>query len=259
LAAKLTHLFQSISQTGLVGSAYIYLPQTQSTNDYCRGLLLQTNQPPEGLVVHAGTQLNGRGQMGNQWLVQPGLNLTFSCVLYPVLLAPADQFYLTMAASLSVLDLLDSYVHGAVLKWPNDIYIEGKKICGILIENNLMGSKIQSSIVGIGLNINQTGFDGLRATSLAMLNGQTYDLEELVRQWCAGMDARYRQLQQSRFFELKTAYLQRMWGLNQGVKYYKNEILHTGVIRGVNALGQLIMFENGTEFYYNFKEVSFVF
>lgn len=258
MSAKIAHLFQTISNNGIIGSAYLYLPQTASTNTYCRNLLSEEPQPPNGLVVRTGYQYEGRGQRGNVWQVQAGLNLTFSCVVYPHFLAPPDQFYLNMAVSLSVIDLLDSYAQGAVMKWPNDIYIGRRKICGILIENSLMGSKLQSSIIGIGININQTEFEGLTATSLALENGSTYDLEELMRQWCSCMQARYDLLMVGRFFDLKTAYLQRLWGLNTVVNYTKEGEPTQGVIKGVNTAGQLVMEENGSEIFYNFKEISFV-
>lgn len=259
MAAKLSHLFQSLVKGQLIGGQYLFLPQTGSTNSYCKELLSSTPMPPEGLVVQTGFQSQGKGQMGNVWQVEEGKNLTFSCIIYPDFLAPTEQFYLNMAVSLSITELLDEYVGNAKIKWPNDIYIGNKKIAGILIENSLMGSKLQSSIIGVGLNINQNSFAGLpNATSLFMELGVDYSITYLLQQWCALFEGYYALLKSRSFGSLNKLYLQRMWKYKQEVQYHKNGNLQTGVIEGVNTLGQLLMNENGNQVVYNFKEISFV-
>jgi biotin-[acetyl-CoA-carboxylase] ligase BirA-like protein len=116
------------------------------------------------------SQTSGRGQRGNTWLSEPGANLLFSIVLkfegedrqrrsaVPVVLA-YDQFVISQIASLSVVDLLGAHDIQARIKWPNDIYVGNRKICGMLIENAVRGKWISSSIIGIGLNVNQRNFD----------------------------------------------------------------------------------------------------
>jgi len=252
-------LFQSLLKTQLIGGQYLFLPQIGSTNAYCKELLGGSVLPPEGLVVQAGVQNNGKGQMGNIWQAKEGENLTYSCIVYPNFISPLEQFYLNMAISLSVVELLAEYIADVKIKWPNDIYINNKKIAGILIENSLMGNKLQSSIMGLGININQNSFKNLpNATSLFRELGISFALTDILKQWCILFDGYYTLLKSRSFGALNKLYLQRMWNYNKQVQYHKNQVLHTGTIKGVNALGQLLMEENGKQVIYNFKEISFV-
>lgn len=251
-------MYPSISQSGLIGSSYLYLPEAESTNTWCRDLLAGHLPPPEGLVVRAGYQYQGRGQAGNQWLVEPGQNLTFSCILYPRFMAPADQFYLNMAVSLSVFLLLDNYLEQLYIKWPNDILAGDKKIAGILIENSLTGSLLQSSIVGIGININQAIFGELNATSLTQHTGQKHSLEVLLARWCEIFEGLYNRLKKGNYSGVQQEYLKYLWKKDKMVVYYLDGKRTEGTIKGVNNNGQLMIHENGGEKAYNFKEISFV-
>ena len=110
-------------------------------------------------VLSALEQTDGRGQRGNTWTSNAGENLMFSIVLKSPVLMAEDNFALNEIAALSVADFLSTYGIKAEIKWPNDIYVGEKKICGILIENSFRGKTISSSIIGIGLNINQRNFN----------------------------------------------------------------------------------------------------
>lgn len=134
-------------------------------------------------VIAAHDQTTGRGQRGNSWLTEPGLNLTASLLVrfgrdgIPPLPA-RDYFRLNMAFSLAMHDYLDSLRVSSLVKWPNDIYVRGKKICGVLIENVLSGGNIGSSVIGFGLNLNQTDFPALaNATSVKCVTGMDTDVD----------------------------------------------------------------------------------
>lgn len=252
-------MFQSLVKGQIIGGHYLYIPQIGSTSSYCKELLNSNTPPPEGLVIQAGYQTKGKGQMGSTWFASSDENLTFSCVIYPNSISATEQFYLNMAISLAVAELLDEYIDGAKIKWPNDIYIDNKKIGGILIENSLMGNKLQSTIIGIGININQSSFEGLsNATSLFKELGVEYPLTLLLQQWCSLFEGYLTLLKARSFGSLTKLYLQRMWNLDKMVQYHKQSVLYTGIIKGVNSLGQLLMEENGVQVTYNFKEISFV-
>jgi len=137
-----------------------------------------------GTVVITDHQTAGRGQRGNSWEASPGENLTFSLFIKPDGMAARDQFYISEAVALGITDVLNTLLSDNVvaIKWPNDIYVDDRKICGILIENSLTGSFIGYSIAGIGLNVNQRSFysDAPNPVSLAMLTGLKYDLAELL-------------------------------------------------------------------------------
>ena len=125
-------------------------------------------------VISATEQTSGRGQRGNIWLSEPGKNLTFSiAVKYGGRLFdnanPVNQFVINGIVSLSVVELLETYGIDARIKLPNDIYVNGKKICGILIEHSVLGSSLIHSIIGVGLNVNQMDFDESLANPTSIL------------------------------------------------------------------------------------------
>ncbi len=130
-------------------------------------------------VFSAYYQTNGRGQKGNSWESAAGRNLTFSILLKPVLLRPQNQFLISQIVTVGIVRYLHTKGVLCKIKWPNDIYFNDKKICGILIENYLSGDKMSGSIVGIGLNINQRVFasDAPNPVSLTLITGEEYNLK----------------------------------------------------------------------------------
>ncbi|MCD7975957.1 MAG: biotin--[acetyl-CoA-carboxylase] ligase [Tannerellaceae bacterium] len=162
----------------------IRIEETGSTNHYLRQLTLE-KKLPEGSIVTTAFQTAGRGQTGNSWESEKGKNLTFSILLYPDCIPANRQFIISRIASLSVKETLDHYTDGITIKWPNDIYWKEKKICGMLIENDLTGYHIYCSIIGIGINLNQTQFlsDAPNPVSLKQITGKEYDKEEVLRRF----------------------------------------------------------------------------
>ena len=142
-----------------------------------------------GTVVVTDCQTSGRGQRGNSWEAEPGMNLTFSLVLRPHGLAPARQFELSMASALALVRVLEKHIGDAAgpvkLKWPNDIYVGNCKISGTLIENVITSTTIERSIAGIGINVNQTEFrsDAPNPVSMAQLCGHTFNLGTLLTEF----------------------------------------------------------------------------
>ena len=134
----------------------IWFERIDSTNEEARRHISDIDNLS---VLSASEQTAGRGQRGNTWTSRPGENLTFSIVLKSPVLMAEDHFALNEIAALSVTDFLSIYGIKAEIKWPNDIYVDGRKICGILIENSFRGKSISTSIIGIGLNINQRNFN----------------------------------------------------------------------------------------------------
>ena len=161
----------------------IALERTDSTNRYLNELCDTSLQPVAELTtVCADYQTAGKGQRGNSWEAAEGRNLLFSFVLYPIFLEAGRQFILSQVISLSIKEALDGLVEGVSIKWPNDIYWQEKKLCGILIENDLQGRYIGRSIAGVGLNVNQERFlsDAPNPVSLKQITGQDYDRTELL-------------------------------------------------------------------------------
>lgn len=249
------------SNTLFLGKRIIYVPECHSTNDIAAEMMQQP-AVHEGTVIITNHQLSGRGQKGASWLTEPGKNLTFSLILNPVFLEPRNQFYLNVCIALSVRDFIADKVNKPAtpvrIKWPNDITTVNKKACGILIENQLHGDKFVSSIVGIGLNVNQQNFPFSTATSLNLLTGKDYSLDEMLQQLLTRIEARYLQLRQQKFDELYQDYLRVMYWLNEPHAFQARGELFNGVIKGVDQYGRLHIQENGTSRFFAVKEVEYV-
>lgn len=135
----------------------IHLDSVGSTNSY---LAAHASLLSHASVVSTYNQTSGRGQRGNSWESEPHKNLSFSLLLRPQHIIARQQFFISEAVSIAIVNTLRRHIsnHKVSIKWPNDIYVDDSKICGILIENTLSGCNIAQSIVGIGLNINQRIF-----------------------------------------------------------------------------------------------------
>lgn len=153
-----------------------HLDHTDSTNSHCKRHAEEIQAPA---VVSCTAQTAGRGQRGNCWEAAPGRNLTFSIVWEPEGIAPAEQFAISEATALGVADYLGGRGIEAKVKWPNDIYVADRKICGILIEHSIEGMRLQRSVIGVGLNVNQREFlsDAPNPVSMALLTGRDYHLD----------------------------------------------------------------------------------
>ena len=143
----------NIHEALFTGKMSIYLPETESTNNYAMDLISKTN-PPEGTCIYTAYQSAGRGQIGRYWHSETGKNILISYILYPKDLKIADQFMLNIIASLAVRDVVDLFCLNVKIKWPNDIYVDDKKIAGILVQSVLRNNTIKATIIGIGLNVN---------------------------------------------------------------------------------------------------------
>ncbi len=278
-------------KTLIIGKNCIEVEKTDSTNSY---LLRMTttispvgDQPKgvfEGTVVVARIQEQGRGQRGAGWESEPGKNLTMSILLNPTFLRPDEQFQLNKAVSLGVAEFVHPLLHlpqrgretaprpgslpfgesgerGMVsIKWPNDIYIGNKKIAGILIENTVSGNKLQQSVVGIGINVNQEKLyaDLPNPTSLKRIIGKEFDQKQCLEELCSCIEARYLQLRAGQTESLDADYLKHLYRYGEPAHYkYKGETLKAK-ITGVSKTGKLLLEkENGERLECDFKEVRF--
>lgn len=224
-----------------VGTPTIDLESVDSTNDYASALLAK-EQISDGLVVCARHQTKGKGQMGSRWLTDEGQNLTLSIILKPKSLHIKYQFYLSVIASLSIRDFLAKYHVVASVKWPNDVYVKRYKIAGILIQNSLLKSTIQHSIIGIGININQESFDPTipNATSLGLETNKQHDLLEIREDLYACFESYYLDLKQGRFESLLATYMEHLYQRDEVRSYqFMDGSVANGIIRGVEQNGFL--------------------
>ena len=239
-----------------IGKKLEILPHCHSTNNVALEMLNQAPQP-EGTVVITENQTSGKGQRGNHWESEPYKNLTFSIILNPNFLAPADQFYLNMVASLGVSDALKSELTGVSIKWPNDIYARNKKISGILIENSLKGGVIENAVIGIGINVNQTDYREAKATSMAEITLQSYDLNDIFNRVIKSIEKYYLLMRQGSFARIREAYLSNLYWLNE-VHLFQADTVFSGEIVDVDERGRLVIQSNAYRTAYDIKEIVFL-
>lgn len=242
----------------------IKLDATDSTNAYLRRLL-SSSIPDNYTVVSAKRQTSGRGQMGTHWESETGKNLTFSLLRRDFDIPANEGFTLNICVSLAVYNVLNRIqIPDLSIKWPNDILSGTSKICGILIENQIQGTKISTSIIGIGLNVNQTNFENLQdASSIRLLLGKAFDLDMLLVQIVDEMKKVFLDLDKD---EMADAHL---WNTYESVLFKKGSRMpfentngerFVGSIQGVSKDGKLLIaLENTVLKPFNLKEVKLLY
>ena len=241
-----------------IGRPFFHYSSCDSTNRLAQQRI-QEQQATHGTIIHTDYQTAGRGQQRNQWESAIAQNLTLSVILFPHV-SIEQQHYLTVVASLSVYDTLTELVStSTAIKWPNDILCESSKICGILIQNNLKGRKIHSSVIGIGLNVNQDRFESSTATSLALLSGRYWDRATVLTVLAQRLDVRLQQLQLGNTNLLKHDYLENMYWKDEQHLFEDEHGAFYGTIVGVDTAGQLAVEVEGSVRYYGVKELKYKF
>lgn len=224
-------------QTLFTGQQLLWLPSCASTNSEAQALIVQ-NRASDGCTIITDFQTAGRGQRGNQWEGAPAENLMLSVVWQPTFMVPAQQFRLSQAVALGVHDWAAALLGTdpkLKLKWPNDLYYGDQKLGGILIENTLSGAKIQYSIIGIGMNVNQLSFAIPTATSFRQLTGRAYSREALVARLLECLERRYLQLRAGQVDHLRQDYLRAL---------YRYQETHPFLVDGTPVSGQIVGVED---------------
>jgi len=234
--------------------------ETDSTNNRLAQLCDRENIK-EFTTLLVDKQTAGKGQRGNSWEAEPDKNLLFSFVIFPVFLEARQQFLISQIVSLAIKEELDTYTTDISIKWPNDIYWKDKKICGMLIENDLMGRNISQSIAGVGININQEVFHSSapNPVSLFQITGKQYDIFNILEHIMLRIQIYYDLLQKNNT-ALITAQYERSLFRKEGMYRYKDvngEFMANIVC--VEPEGRLILEdETQTKRGYMFKEVEYL-
>ena len=227
----------------------IHIEETDSTNRWLK-------EHGEGnMVVVADYQTAGRGCGTNQWESERGKNLLFSVLLHPVEIPARDQFRISMAVSVALCEMLSQYADGFSIKWPNDIYWNDRKICGILIENQLQGSYMRDSIIGIGLNVNQREFlsDAPNPVSLCQIVGHELGRDDLLHDFLRRLEC---VLQRKTLY---SDYEDRLYRRRKLEEYADRTGVFRASLQGVAPDGRLMLRDDGgRNRLYAFKEVQFI-
>lgn len=220
---------------------HLHLSEVGSTNTEARRLL-RDSQPADRTLVTAAAQTAGRGQRDRLWSSRPGLDITASYILRPTFLAAERQFMLAAAVAVALHGAVSEFCSpdDVVVKWPNDILVGRKKVAGILIENSLRGKDLDTSIVGIGLNVNSTDLPiTLRATSLSMLVGTELPLQEVLHSIDGHVGRQYERLRALRFADLMADYNRLLFGRGSSVQLIVNGTLARVKVLGAQDSGLL--------------------
>lgn len=250
-------------QNGIIGQNIQILSEIPSTNDYLKEILSNSEPFPEGSVILAVHQTQGRGQIKASWQSSPGENLTLSFPLYPKFLPIIQQFRLNIALSLAVHATVKEILpnHDVCIKWPNDILVDNKKISGILIENFLQGKTWKSVVIGIGLNVNQQDFPiqgNFHATSLSKVSSTSFDLNKVFHILCSHLNARYSDLQNAnKFLDMKKCYLENLFGYETDKEILVDGIIKMGKVKDVNEWGEIRIEFPENERNFRIKEIQF--
>ncbi len=265
----------------MIGKKIVELESIDSTNAYANKLLLR-NPLEDGVVIWAHEQFAGRGQHDHIWVSETGKNLTFTVIFRPVFLPPDRQFLLNKVVALAVIDFIGTsmanvsavspvraespgssgIINPSVsIKWPNDIYVGDLKIGGILIEHKIMGNRLETSLAGIGVNINQTHFtpDIPNPGSLIQFLHRETLLKDSLLMVCRYLDLRYNKLKESGPESLDFDFNQHLLGFGKWRKFTCLEDTLEGKIRGVNSLGQLLIeTQTGEILEFNHREIEYI-
>lgn len=226
-----------------IGEPFFELGEVDSSNNYAM------RQAQAHLAVHGSTwfahfQNSGKGQRGKQWLAESGENIMMSSLIEPSVFSIDKQFIINTAVALACYDFFSKYTtEGTSIKWPNDIYWKDRKAGGVLIENVLNGEKWKFSIVGIGININQTLFPkALRnAVSLKQITGKTFNVVNLAKELCAHLEVRWKQVLTTPGKDLLKEYCTHLYKKDEEVQFKDSNEVFKAIVKGVSDKGELLL------------------
>ncbi|MEO9872457.1 biotin--[acetyl-CoA-carboxylase] ligase [Ekhidna sp.] len=241
-----------------LGKKVVFLPQCHSTNSELVDIARNSHEP-EGLVLYTDHQQKGKGQRGNIWIDEPEKNILMSILLRPKYISISEQFYLNIIAGLAIVDTLKVFLGDQVkLKWPNDVYVNDKKISGILIESNLRGNKLESAVVGIGLNVNQKNFALSTASSLHIQTGRIFDRKEIMESLLVFVEKWYLKFKNGSKKNILENYYQILMWRGEKRQFKSADGVFEGEITGIDENGNLKIKTAIEEAVFRIKEIEFI-
>jgi BirA family transcriptional regulator, biotin operon repressor / biotin---[acetyl-CoA-carboxylase] ligase len=254
-----------------IGKPFIELQSIDSTNKYAMGLIHGDILPDghgeaqHGMAIFSHEQTAGKGQRGKNWVSEKDANIALSILLNPFPLSVPDQFKLSVCIAISAWDLFSKYAGDETrIKWPNDLYWRDRKAGGILIENIIKSSQSpvdswQCSVIGIGININQSVFDPdlPNPVSLKQITGKNFEPIELAKELCSIIERNYQLLITGNFETLFNKYQTNLYKKDEKVKLKKGNRIFETIIKRVSETGQLIT-QHSIEERFEFGEVEWI-
>ncbi len=241
-------------------SEIIYFEEADSSNNVAMNLIGKQHLS-EFSIVLVKNQTKGKGQGSNSWYSKPNESITLSIIVYPLFLLPEHFFFISKLTAIVTHKLINKYTKNAYIKWPNDIYVNNKKIAGILIENIISQQQMQASIIGVGINVNQATFPSNlpNPTSLFLETKNNYSIDLLVSQWQQIFIEHYSWLKSKNFEQIDKYYNKYLFMKNKNATFLTNkqEILE-GTILKVNNAGELVVLVNNKKRNFNIGELDLI-
>ena len=240
-----------------------HLIETESTNAWLMAQARERRQFGEPLpdlyAVYSDFQTAGRGAGTNKWHSSRGMNILTS-IYFETGLDAADQFVFNLWFATSTRRYLAKYVPEVLIKWPNDLYVRDRKLAGDLTEHSVSGNRLDFTIAGIGINVNEEVFPSEipNPTSLFLETGRKYDVGMLMDEYLAVLRERRPLLSAEHEAALREDYLSHLYRRNEMYPYLVNGQQIDGVIRDIDRFGRLVLeFPDGTRKAYGFKEIAY--
>ncbi len=256
-----------------IGLPFIELQSVDSTNNYARQQI-HDGLAQHGDAVFAHEQLAGKGQRGKIWRSETSSNIILSIVIKPDQLRLMQQFQLSACVAVSVQEFFSKYAgDDTKIKWPNDLYWQDRKAGGLLIESVIRSMESGASewlwsIIGIGININQTAFPSylVNPVSLKQITGKNFDVIALAKELCGILEKNFIVLQRGDFEKIYSLYLSQLYKKGATVKLKKDNRVFEATIISVSPVGKLIVHpdshasfeEDPTTIGFDFGEVEWV-
>jgi BirA family transcriptional regulator, biotin operon repressor / biotin---[acetyl-CoA-carboxylase] ligase len=244
-----------------IGKNFIRQTSVGSTNTFAAELI-QKERPEEGTVILTEFQEKGRGQRETSWESNKGENLLASFIFYPSLTV-ADHFLFNQCIALSVHEMIKTELKkNVMIKWPNDILVNEKKIAGILIETGISGNQFQYAIAGIGINVNQARFREYSpgATSFFLETGKLFLIKDVLNRLCICFSKWYNILNEKNFDLIRIFYLSKLYRKGELSRFEISNERIIATINGINEDGRLLLEKDDGEILkINFKEVKYIF
>lgn len=254
----------SITNTHYIGKVLHFIEIVNSTNDYAKELLANTS-PIHGTVILSFCQTSGRGQYGRKWQAEKNESIAMSVILLPqnVEILKNALFSMNKAIAIAVAECVKMTLGNEFtvqIKWPNDILVNHRKIAGILIENQFSGNLIKNSIVGVGVNINQSSFppEIPHAVSMKMLDEERRVMSKVVNLLAQRLDKWLIHLYENQISFIENTYNEWLWRKGTTTKFFDEKgVQHEGVINSVDNQGKLILSQNEVLHSFTFGQIRF--
>lgn len=242
-----------------IGNTVLHYKQTTSTNDLAKQLI-QQHSVPNGSVVVAAFQTQGKGQQEKRWESEEGKNLLCTYILHELDIDFQYHIYFNMAISCALRKCIAFFIpqQNVQIKWPNDVYVNKRKIAGLLIENNIMGESWKHAFVGIGINVNQSNFNQEIATSLALLANNEFDINEVLQVASIQLMHYLSMLNEADKENIHAEYHAHLMHIDEMTRYLAHGQEKQGILRGIDKYGRVIMENNSQTETYQHGEIKLI-